>query len=99
MLTSTETIIIDTINTTTKTISIQKQTVIKNNDVVIATGEPIRRAFVPGEIDEVKVFTGWNDETPEIIYLNSIWTEEVIDAYRNNLHEDTIQEMIVDEIQ
>lgn len=74
-------IVIDNINTMTKTISIRKQTIFVDNGAEVARSEPWRRAFVPGEIEAVKEVTGWNDSTPEVIYLNSIWTQEVIDAY------------------
>ena len=81
MITQIQEIAICNINTTTKTISISKTDVVLDGTKVIARGEPWMRAFAPGEIDSVKEVTGWSDETPEIIYLNSIWTQEVIDAY------------------
>ena len=91
MLTSEQIIIIDAINATTKTISVQKQVIIKNDDVIIAMGAPERRAFVPGEIEEVKLYTGWDDTTPEIIYLNSIWTQEVINEWNLQHPQEEVQ--------
>lgn len=81
MITETTQIIIDNINTTNKTISIKKETSIERDGIEIARTEPWRKAFVPGEVEDVKELTGWTDESPEVVYLNSIWTQEVIDAY------------------
>jgi len=73
---------IDNINTTTKTISIKKVNIIIKDGVEISRADPLRCAFYPGQIEDVKTFTGWNDLAPEVIYLNAIWTPEVIDAYQ-----------------
>lgn len=69
------------INTTLKTLSIAIDEVALKNGKEIAR-ERDMSAFVPGQIDAVKAFTGWDDSTPEIIYLNSVWTQDVIDAYQ-----------------
>lgn len=79
MLTEDIKIIIDTINVTNKTISIAKDTIIKKDGIIIAKSRH-RQAFAPGEIDKVKEYIGIN-ESPEIDYLNAIWTQDVIDAY------------------
>jgi hypothetical protein len=68
------------INSVLKTVSIAIDTIIKKDDVEI-TRSRHRCAFVPGQIEEVKAYTGLSDESPEIIYLESIWTPEVIKAY------------------
>lgn len=72
---------IDNINVTLKTLSIHKILIVLRDGVEISRGNPHSCAFYPGQIEAVKTFTGWDDLTPEIIYLNSIWTQEVIDAY------------------
>jgi len=76
---------IDNINTATKTISIAKDTVILRDGVEISR-DRFRCAFYPGQVEDVKVFTGWSNETPEVIYLNAIWTPEVIAAYQDLLN-------------
>lgn len=88
MLIQQDQIIIDNINATTKSISINKFSVILSDGVKISQTQPLTCAFLPGQIEDVKVFTGWNDETPEVIYLNSVWTSEVIAAYQNLLNQD-----------
>lgn len=87
MITQTQEISICNINTNTNTISISKCDIFLNDGIEIARSQPWMRAFVPGEIDGVKEATGWSDATPEIIYLNSIWTQDVIDAYNAMLAE------------
>jgi|GEM_PF-6622622 len=68
------------INPNTKTISIAMDAVIKKDGVEISKSRD-RCAFVPGEIDRVKLYSGLTDESAEIIYLNSIWTAKVISDY------------------
>lgn len=66
-----------------KTVSIRKDEIIKENDIELARNHH-RRAFVPGELEEVKEYMGV-EEGPEIAYLESLWTEEVIQAYQDIL--------------
>lgn len=66
------------INPNTKTVSIAKVTVILRDGVEVSRSEH-RCAFYPGQIDAVKVYIG-ADSSPEIDYLNAIWTQEVIDV-------------------
>ena len=75
---------IDSINVTNKTISISKDVIVKKDSQEIARSRH-RQAFVPGDIDAVKEYTGLVDESPEIVYLNAIWTQDVIDAYLASL--------------
>lgn len=42
------------------------------------------KCFWPPDIEEVKEYLG-AQESPEISYLQSKWTQEVIDEYLNNL--------------
>lgn len=67
------------INPNLKTVSVAIDTVIYRDDVEISR-ERNRRAFVPGQLDDVKDFIGIN-ESPEITYLDAIWTQEVIAEY------------------
>lgn len=76
---------IDTIHMTNKTISICIQTIIKRDGVEIARDNH-RTAYGPGDIEAVKVCLGVQ-ESPEITYLNTIWTPEVITAYQQSLEE------------
>lgn len=71
------------INPITKTISIAKDTIVKKDGIEIARNRH-RRAFAPGDIEKVKEYLGI-DTSPEIIYLESIWTQEVIDNYLNSI--------------
>lgn len=80
MLTEINEIILDNINAFSKTISIAKDTIIQKDGVEIAR-QRNRQAFVPGDIEAVKSYTGFTNADPEIVYLNSIWTQNVIDAY------------------
>lgn len=72
--------LIDNINVTNKTISIAKDTVIYNDNVEIARTRH-RQAFYPGQIEDVKLYMDLDNSAPEIIYLNSVWTQEVVDSY------------------
>lgn len=83
MLTEQVQIILDSINTTTKTISIAKDTVVFRDGVEISR-ERHRTAFVPGQIEEVKTYIG-ETSSPEIDYLNAIWTEQAIADYQTLL--------------
>ena len=67
------------INPQTKTISITLVTIVKRNGIEIARSSNTR-AFQPGDIEEVKSYIGVTD-SPEITYLKSMWTQEVIDAW------------------
>lgn len=62
-----------------KTVSVAIDTIIYRDGVEISR-ERNRRAFVPGQLDDVKAFIGVN-ESHEITYLEAIWTQEVIDEY------------------
>lgn len=68
------------INATTKTVSITIVTVVKKDGVEIARSNPLTRAFAPGDIELVKEYIGVS-ESPEITYLESVWTQEAIDAW------------------
>lgn len=69
------------INPNTKTISISLFTIFKNDGVEVGRNPPQTRAFVPGQIEDVKTYIGVTD-SPEITYLESIWTQDVIDAWK-----------------
>lgn len=67
------------INPETKTVSITRVTIVKKDGIEIARSSNTR-AFMPGDIEEVKIYLGVQ-ESPEITYLESIWTQEAIDAW------------------
>ena len=67
------------INPTYKTVSIVNVTIILNDNVEIARSSNTM-AFAPGQIEAVKSFIGVTS-SPEIDYLNAIWTQDVINAY------------------
>ena len=69
------------INPNTKTISVAMDSVIKKDGVEVSRSRE-RCAFVPGDIEGVKAYTGLDDKSPEIVYLNSIWSAEVIAAHK-----------------
>lgn len=68
-------------NPQTKTISVTLVTIVKRDGIEIARSSNTR-AFQPGDIEEVKSYIGVT-ESPEITYLESIWTQEAIDAWNN----------------
>lgn len=72
------------INLGNSTISLCRVSVILKDGVEQSRNNH-RSAFYPGQIDEVKSFMGVGDDNPTIIYLNSIWTPEVIQAYNDML--------------
>lgn len=59
--------------------------VIKEDGVEIARSGTMRSAFVPGEINKVKSFTGLGDANKHIQYLNNLWTAQVIADYQATL--------------
>jgi len=78
--------ILTDINPNTKSVSIAIDTVVLRNGIEIAR-ERLRRAFVPGEIEDVKEFVGV-ESSPEIEYLEAIWTTEVIEAFNASLSDE-----------
>lgn len=72
--------IFDSIDPNNKTVSILLVTIIKRDGVEISR-ENHRKAFCPGEIEQVKEYCGV-DDSPEIQYLSAIWTPEVIENYQ-----------------
>lgn len=73
-------IIISDVNPETKTISIALDTIVKKDGKIVSKSRN-RRAFVPGDIEEVKKYLGVSS-SPEVTYLESLWTKAVIDAYK-----------------
>ncbi len=71
--------IITDIDPNTKTISIAKDTIILKDGEIISKSRH-RCAFVPGDIERVKEYLGVTS-SPEITYLNSIWTADVIEKH------------------
>lgn len=69
------------INPNLKTVSVIIVTQILNDGIVVAETND-RRAFVPGEIDQLKEYIGAN-EGPELDYVQAIWTQQIIDEYNN----------------
>jgi hypothetical protein len=62
-------------------ISIAFIPVINKDNVEYLRGKLHRRAFVPGQIEDVKAFTGLDNTNKHIKYINSLWTQQVIDEY------------------
>ena len=62
-----------------KTVSIGILTIIYNNEIEIARTMD-RRAFSPGQIDQVKAYIR-AETSPEISYLDTIWDQPTIDKY------------------
>lgn len=67
-----------------KTVSIAHVTIIKRDGEEISRTKLHRRAFAPGDIEEVKTYLEL-ETSPEIEYLNSLWTEEVVAQYQAHL--------------
>jgi hypothetical protein len=62
-----------------KTVSIAKITVILKDGIEVSRSEH-RCAFAPGQIEDVMKYVG-TKSSPEMDYLNAIWTPSVIAAY------------------
>lgn len=62
-----------------KTVSVGILTIVYKDNIEIARTMD-RRAFAPGQIDQVIEYIGV-ETSPEITYLHSIWTQKVIDDY------------------
>ena len=69
------------LNPNTKAVSVAMDTVIERDGVEVSKSRD-RRAFVPGDIEGVKAYSGLDDKSPEIVYLNAIWSAEVIAAHQ-----------------
>jgi len=63
------------------TISITYQIIITDSIEGELARKDFNKAFVPGQTQLVKDFTNAPNSHPAIIFLNSIWTQAVIDAY------------------
>lgn len=72
------------INFSNLTISVAKITIILNDGVELSRSIH-RAAFVPGEVQLVKIEMGIGDGDPFIVFLNAIWTPEVVQAYNDML--------------
>lgn len=70
-------------NPENKTLSIRRDTIIKEDGVELSRSYH-RCAYVPGDIDKVREYLGV-EESPEITYLESVWTDEVIAAYKEKI--------------
>lgn len=80
---------IDIVN---KTLSISSDIVLEDNGVLLLddNGLPVvtdsyYRGFVPGEFDTVKEWVEIDDLHPAYVFLQSFWTQQVIDDYRAKL--------------
>lgn len=80
------------VNLGNNTVSICQVTNILKDGVLLSSSNH-RQSFTPGQIEDVKLFMNAGDDSPTIIYLNSIWTPEVIQAYNDFLAQLAAQEM------
>lgn len=67
-------------NIENKKLSIATDTIIKDDDVEISRSRHMC-AFIPGDIDKVIHCLGKGSE--EVKYLKNIWTDEVVQAYKD----------------
>lgn len=72
---------INNLNLDLKTLSISRYDVIMEDGVEISASNPHTQGFSPGEIEDIKSFIGVTD-SPEITYLESIWTPDVVAAWQ-----------------
>lgn len=68
-----------------KTVSIGIKTIIKKDGHIISSSIH-SCAFYPGQIEKVKEFTGF-EESPELTYLNTIWDQNAIDKYQQEMQD------------
>lgn len=79
------------INYKLKSISIAtKEVVYNDDDSVFAMGDLNRMGFIPGQLDAVKQYADLADDDDLIIYLNSLWTDEAIQAYRDHMEQNEL---------
>lgn len=71
------------INPKNKTVSVQVDTVIMEDGVELSRAHH-RASYAPGDIEIVKDVLS----DPEVAYLESIWTEAVIEAYQASQEEE-----------
>lgn len=69
------------------TISIAFVSIITENEEELTRTALHRKAFVPGQIDEVKEATGLDDNDLNIKYLKELWSDDVIQNYRDSLED------------
>lgn len=72
------------INFKFKTISLRYDTVIEEDGEEIFRNHH-RKAFVPGEIEDLKTYTGLSDTNKHIKYIDSLWTPSVVQDYQDYL--------------
>lgn len=70
------------------TISIAFLPIYYDNGQEDMRGRLQRRGFVPGQIEDVKAFTGLGDQNKHIQYINSLWTQQVIDDYNASVNQE-----------
>jgi len=75
------------IDTEALTVSIKLDTVIKEDGRELARSSH-RRGFVPGDIEDIRTYTG-KDVSAELIYLESLWSPEAVAAYLVAVEEST----------
>lgn len=76
-----------TINLKHKTVSVEKTTVITDENDIEIVKQTSLHGFDPVDIDRLKNFTGLDDTNIHINYIDSLWTQEVIDAYNAKIAE------------
>jgi hypothetical protein len=80
MLEKTQRFTVNNLNISTKTLSISRFDVISEDGLEISVSQPHTQGFAPGDIEVVKDYIGIT-ESPEITYLESVWTPEVIQSW------------------
>ena len=78
-----------TMNLENSTTSIAMDTIIKEDGVEISRTRH-REAFVPGDIEKVKGYTG-KTTSKELTYLKSMWTAEAITAHKAEVAESELR--------
>lgn len=70
-----------------KTVSISYEIILTDDIEGELARKKYRRAFVPGQVEEIKAWAEVGNQNPYIVFLNSIWTPAVISAYQASLEE------------
>lgn len=66
-------------------VSISLQTIISEDGIELTRSPRHRKAFAPGNLEDVKAYTGMGDSDPQIKYLSTVWTSKVINDYKTGL--------------
>ena len=63
------------------TVQVRIDCVVYEGGVEVMRKQKSTRSFMPGRYDEISNFVGDIDIAKEVAYLQSVWTDEVVEKY------------------